>query len=438
MSRRVAEDAFDGGFEGEPIALAQSWQAYSIPREHFTAGRTDLKARGVHFATYPNFAPTRAELETRARQCGFQYAMLQHFAGAVGERQKLISEDTELFDFSASGADVKPEGAPVAERARDNPAQVIGEATDAVRRMDELKRALTPEQRATVAVTREDLAELIKDVFTQMQPAPVREKSMLDQMRELMQFNSELQAHVTQNAPAPKSELSDKERLELAMVKQLDVVPEMFRTMREALGTAARIDEPRGWTDRLFELARDFVPHVAPVIAPIVGGKIISLLSNVDEAALAQAANAQIAQAQAAPVAQTPTTQPQTPQPAPVANSAPPVEPQNADTEEPFSFDTVIGNIKADIIAGVEPEECVGDVIRLRIEQPALVPFVDALLGKTNDELISILHQATGADLSGLANANEYLDGLRAGVRARLQPAFVDASPNGNSAHAAV
>ncbi len=361
MSRQGIESAFDGALDGEPIVVQQSWQAWSISHRDYIAGRTDLKAREVHFATYPNFAPTRAELETRARQCGFKYAMLQHYAGAVGDRQKLISEDTELFDFAASVAEVKPEIAPIVER--ENPAQTINATADAIRQAKDLLRELTPEQSTQAAATREDIAKLIEEAISKNQPALVREKTDLDRMRELMEFQRELQAQTAQNAPVAKSEMSDKERIELAMVKELRVVPEMFKAMRDALGTAESIDDPPSLASQIIGFVRDgVVPYVMPLLAPSVASKLAAMIAQVDDNALAQTVAQQTQPAQSAAMPQS--------APSPVVPSAVPASSNSALEQSSDPLDQFVLGIKTDIIENADPDEAIGDACRIYLEQP--------------------------------------------------------------------
>jgi hypothetical protein len=433
MSRLVAVDGFDGDAESEPIAQAHSWQAWSISRENFQAGRTDLKARDVHFATYPNFAPTRAELETRARQCGFQYAMLQHYGAAVGERQKLISEDTELFDFSTGRAAPKPTN----ELQRDNPAESINRTADAIREAKSLLQEIAPERRAESALTRENVAELINDALSKLQPAPAREPSDLDKLRELVKFNSELQALTTPATPAPTtSEMSDKERVERAMVKELRVVPEMFRAMREALNTSEKIDEPPSLTTQLLGVLRDGVlPYVMPSIAPRVGAKLVALMDGIDDKTLMNAITPQ-QQQQPARAQQVATPQPQ-PQP-PAATKLAAEQPAEAPPQDPI--DAFVFGVKEDILEDNDPSEAVNDAVKIYFEHPQYQPLIVGMLERSNEALLQLFQQASGVDLSQLANANGYLDGLRDGVRSRLMPVNVasDAvSSNGNAGAAA-
>jgi hypothetical protein len=181
----------------------------------------------------------------------------------------------------------------------------------------------------------------------------------------------------------------------------------IFREMREALGTAERVAQPEGWTTKIFDFVKEIVPYVGPVVGPALGAKLVTLLGNVDPAVLA---NAAAAATQREPAAASPADEPL---------------PQ----ERPLSLDDVILYMKQDIIANNEPKDCVDAVVQLIAEQPQLLPVVGQLLSKENEELIGILSQATNNNLAIISNAGKFVDGLRDGVRSRLQ---VQPSATGN------
>jgi len=97
------------------------------------------------------------------------------------------------------------------------------------------------------------------------------------------------------------------------------------------------------------------------------------------------------------------------------------------------TLDSFVIGIKEDIQEGNDPDEAIADAATLFTEQPQFGPVIVGLLEKSNEELFVLLHQATGASLDRLSNANEYLDGLRDGVRKRLRIPQIDASKNGNN-----
>jgi len=85
------------------------------------------------------------------------------------------------------------------------------------------------------------------------------------------------------------------------------------------------------------------------------------------------------------------------------------------------TLDSFVLGIKEDIQEGNDPDEAVADAATLFTEQPELGPVIVGLFEKSNEELFALLREATGANLNRLSNANEYLDGLRDGVRKRLR-----------------
>jgi len=94
----------DSAFDRESNLTIHSWQVWSISGENFRAGRTDLKARGRHLATFPSFPPTMAEVRSRALRADAQYVMLEHYEGLIGEKKRRVNHDTTLYDLSPNGS----------------------------------------------------------------------------------------------------------------------------------------------------------------------------------------------------------------------------------------------------------------------------------------------------------------------------------------------
>ncbi|HEY0379845.1 MAG TPA: hypothetical protein VGC87_23210 [Pyrinomonadaceae bacterium] len=139
------------------------------------------------------------------------------------------------------------------------------------------------------------------------------------------------------------------------------------------------------------------------------------------------------------PTTQAAQEQPPAAQPPALAPAAQQEAQQPAQPPEMKAFsdalEELVDGIKTDLQEGNDAADAISDVIKLRTEMPALNPTIDAILQKSNDELLVMLSQATGADLSQIANAGDYLDELKAGVQARLKPRSVAPSNNGNGVH---
>ncbi len=249
------------------------------------------------------------------------------------------------------------------------------------------------------------------DMLREMEEMAERRANRDRERRE--EIRAEISAMLPRDNPSPP--LSAEQQLRLAVVEKTGVLPMMFREMREALGTAQRVAEPQGLGSQIFDFVKEIVPYVGPVVGPALGAKLVAMLGRMDEGALANAAAAAVA-AQSTP--------------SPTDSTSDATAPQGAAPDQsPLSLDDVLGYIKQDIIANNDPKECVDAVVQLLVEQPQLMPAIGGLLSKENQELLAILSQATNANLAIVANAGKFVDGLRDGVRSRLQ---VQPSATGN------
>jgi len=141
--------SLDVSLDEGSVDSVHSWQAWSVSRENFLAGRTDLKAREVHLATFPNFPPTMDELKARAFRGEAQYVMLEHYAGMLGERKRRVNEDTRLIEFNAIGQHEQPDKSTHRSNGihpANSPAQTLNATADSIRAARELLRELTPAQ----------------------------------------------------------------------------------------------------------------------------------------------------------------------------------------------------------------------------------------------------------------------------------------------------
>jgi flagellar basal body-associated protein FliL len=238
-----------------------------------------------------------------------------------------------------------------------------------------------------------------------------------------------------QNSASSAPEQDPETQASVYFMKNTGAIKEMMRGVREVITSPERIDEPQSLSDKILDFAKGFIPYVGPVVGPVVGQRLLSMLNKADDASLMQAAGVQPTQASA-------TAQPQPQGAPPVADSqqpastAPPTQP-NQVSEAERTLEQFTLNVKADLQEDNDPDDAVSDVIKLRTEHPELIPTLEQLLVTPNDQLLAILSQATGAQLTQLTNANEYLDGLKNGVRARLQPVNVEAAVSSNGTRAA-
>jgi hypothetical protein len=254
-------------------------------------------------------------------------------------------------------------------------------------------------------------------------------------------IREEIAAMMPKENPVEREpEMDDRTRLELAAVRQTGIIPEIFRTMREMVSTADRANEPQSWTEWFRDVLRDVapvaLPMVAPYVAPTVGRMLSNVAEHVDPAALAGKINAQ--QPPTPEQFSVPPAMPQAMQPLPTA--APPVATpsENEAADDKLDLAGLVQNIKADILGGKTPKESIDDVVRFCAENPDMMPHVVELLDQSNAILIAAISNATGTNLSIIANADKFATGLKDGVRKRLAPVqAAPASTNGNGSYAA-
>jgi hypothetical protein len=180
-------------------------------------------------------------------------------------------------------------------------------------------------------------------------------------------------------------------------------------------------------TEMVVGLLNTFAPYIMPYVAPKAAEKLSAIIDRVDAGALAQRIGGQ---QEVGP--------PMVVQPAPQPVATAPAAPSIAESDdEPLTLDLIIENIKADVLEDNKPTDSINDIVRLAAEQPQHLPVVEQLVSKPTDELLALLSQATNANLTLLANAPKFIEGLKKGVRARLQitaPAAPAHGSNGNTA----
>ncbi len=422
-----------GGFDEESNLPAHSWQAWSMSRENFLAGRTDLKARDVHLATFPNFPPTMGELKARALRGEAQYVMLEHYAGVIGEKKKRVNEDIKLIEFPPKGVHDLPDRPAVGGNgvhSANNPAQTLNAAADSIRAARELLRELAPAPQPGSFVSRDEISAMINqslsDLAARLQATKPEEKSEISRLRELMEFQRELQAQATPQRSEP--EISDRDRTLLTLMRETGAAQEFFRAMRELIATPEQAAESVNWRDKLLEVASQnpqIIERVSNTFERIVARvlpnpRTVPLAAPTSAAPIAERSYPNSSQMHDAPTTAAPATDP---------TQASTVTTHSGDeAQSGVTLDSFVLGIKEDIQEGNDPDEAVSDAAMLFTEQPELGPVIIGLLEKSNEELLASLHQATGASLDRLRNANEYLDGLRNGVRKRLRIPQNDAS----------
>jgi hypothetical protein len=256
-----------------------------------------------------------------------------------------------------------------------------------------------------------------------------RERQRSEEMR------SQIAAMMRQN-PAQREPAMDAEtQASVYFLKQTGALKEMMRATREVISAPEKIDEPPSTTEMIVGLLNTFAPYIMPYVAPKAAEKLSAIIDRVDAGALAQRFTGQ--QEVGPPTAQQ-HAPPMIVQPAPQPVATAPAAPSIAESDdEPLTLDLIIENIKTDVLEDNKPTDSINDIVRLAAEQPQHLPVVEQLVSKPTDELLALLSQATNANLTLLANAPKFIEGLKKGVRARLQitaPAAPAHGSNGNAA----
>jgi phosphoglycerate-specific signal transduction histidine kinase len=269
-------------------------------------------------------------------------------------------------------------------------------------------------------ISREEIAAMIsqalKDLTSQLQATKPDEKSEISRLRELMEFQQELLAQAIPQRGEP--EISDKDRTLLTLMRETGAAQEFFRAMRELIATPEQVAEPANWRDRVLEVASQN-PQIIERVSNTLERIVARILPNPQIASSAAAASAApMAERSRSKMGRTSTTAAPTRE---TTEESPPATQAAEEGPSGVTLDSFVLGIKEDIQEGNDPDEAVADAATLFSEQPELGPIIIGLLEKSNEELFAVMHQAIGAKLDLLSNANEYLDGLRDGVRKRLR-----------------
>ncbi len=240
--------------------------------------------------------------------------------------------------------------------------------------------------------------------------------SAMDILRETRQqlreereaVRAEIQSMLPKENPAAREpELTDKQRLELAVIKETGAISQIFGTLREAMGTVERVDEPRSLTDKLLDFAGQYVlpivgPYVGPVVGPVLAQKAASFVGAVDPNALAQ----QIQQPQQ--------TQESAAQPAAAAPHSLP--PQVGPTPEQALINA-LNVVVTGLRRGKRPGASADTLDELLAKYPQFQSQVDQLISTPDSLVLAELSRVSGEDLSVYTGALEFIAALKDELR---------------------
>lgn len=418
-------DQFTSEEDAELLATKRKWAVYRTTRENYQrqlekkrrGEKVNFRERGEHMFSSSLRAPTAEEIKNF---CGEGYYITEHlfdgtagdwsFAAVVPSQDVLTVEQPPQAQGATSSTPQPPQVAPVAQPGN-LAAQGINQAAETVEALKSLVHVVNPAQQAPASLTKEEIAQMIEQsnakLIAQIQSAQPKPEATPDPLQSLVNTLSVLKQLGVIREPEERT-------------AQTDILDTLLTTHEKVMNAAERMNPEgktgaRGWLSDAVELAKEL--GVKDVVKPI--GQAITMQ-------VMQQMSGRTGQP-AAQIQDVPTPEmPAQPQP----------QPEQEEEETPLSLETVITNLANDIINNARPREGIDEVVQLVVAQPELLPVVGGLMDTPTGELIAQLSTATGTNLSVLANAEKYVEGLKKGVRERVQlPSLVALGNNGNGAH---
>lgn len=418
----------------------------------------------AHFYPLPNYASDR-RYDPRARDKENMVA-LPYTDGYIERFEQFALPGWVFVELRAGNQivegfvhEVKPSGrAPVQAQAAHNPQQQppqvetnsahpISAARDVIREAKGLVEDIKGEAPAVAPLTREDVAQIAEQaalkVAEQIKAAQPPAPQPQDPFT-LIERTLELQKKLQPPAPPTHTEpeLSDKQRLELAAVRELEVIPTLFRTLKDAMGSVERVAEPESWSDKLIGLADKFInnPYVAPTLGAVTGHVLRSVASRIIQQQ--GAAPGQAAAAQQTTPAQPPASLPVASRP--VQPSTEP-EPQE-ETEETFESELGqwIGYMLEDLQQGATVEKSAEDFVSLlndyAEDNPTEVEQVEQMLTQPPAVVAQFLsmNMPVVAPVVNTPEAHQWLGKLQVEIKSRRPVVITElqATATNNGAHA--
>lgn len=294
-----------------------------------------------------------------------------------------------------------------------------------------------PDPMETFRQMRALLKEEREEMQHQMAGASGQQQDPLAMFERVVELHKKLQP----DAPEPEDALTAKDRAHLMLVKETGIIPEFMKSMREMLRAPENAVEPKSMVEKAVDYLATWTPYVAPVVGPVIGGKVAELLSRVDTTA--------IAQRMSGPKAQTPTvgapgaTPPSVHQASVNSNAASaqsqqfqeqPQQPSAEDLLAMEAFDVVVNEMR---LYDEEPDDTALNEPHIQVAADALQKLPPHLLQQIvaapSAFLVANLSQLhpSWADVADLANATGFVNQLKLEVTQRLEAP----APTNPSAH---
>lgn len=309
------------------------------------------------------------------------------------------------------------------------PVPVINEDAD-----DDELRELQP--RAYDAATEDEAERIARIVVTVLETRERRERSnqgkqpgAIDLLREVEDMAERRAANERATRAAIREEiaasrppenanaqpLDPQTQLGVLLLKQSGALKDIFRGLREAVGSAEGVSEPTGTMDALLEVARAYAPYVGPVAGPAIGQLLMRGMQQ-QAAATGQAGAGAATQPQGAQASATAIGQ---------------------QLQEPFA--SVLRIIVQDCTRNADLDRAADAIESALKAQPALLPYVQEWIGMSSVQLLQNVAEMSGATyLLDIPTSVSWFDVLRETVSERLAPDGEEESDEDSTAAVAV
>jgi hypothetical protein len=390
--------------------------------------RSDVRARDYDNAIQLPYTDGYLEKFKRIASPGFYLIELRAGNKIVGDEGVLEMPPTMHGAEPAPAAIQAPAPATQSAPSSNPAAREVNAAAETAEAFHRLAGVLTPKGQPAPQLTEEKIGEIVaremsKHAPQQSAPAQPDPFSFIERA---IKLQKEMQPP---QQPAP------------AATSPADTMEQTASLLETMLGISERFAPPQpsgdGWLNGIANILNALgVKDIAKPLGQIATAALLSRGIQMPNAAAPQMP--QFAQMQPQPVEQfTPSTQPQPVAeigPAPVGEST---DEENSGNGEKLTFESLLSNFALDILENKPPKECINETVTFVSENPEYLITVQQILELPNGNILTLLTQTTGKNLSVISNADKFVDQLKKGVRARLAPAPVQAAPvamNGNGA----
>lgn len=323
--------------------------------------------------------------------------------------QSLIVESSS--PATLGDAQTKPSDAPSAlqrSQADGSSAQAINATADTIRATKELLREVAPQANPTPSVTRTEVAEIVRDAVAEAMASAAnsqstpRQEDPLALVERVIELQKKLQPE-----PAPRDELSAKDRAQLILVKESGLITEFMHNMRDMLRAPEAATAEPSFFDKAFSLVQSALPYVGPIAGPAVGQKLAEMVTHVDAGALAQKVNSSAQQRQ--------------------SPSAPGGPPGLASTDpRAIAYTRLMRRVASDLVDNAPPDVAVAATIQLVTTHPDFAPQFEQVLSATPDAVAAFICSQVQDDVRTLPHCDDWIASYQSKLKAAAASATTD------------